>query len=64
MDDLLAELDDPRLQKVVRQAWRLISQPSHLSVHPGGIVATPGPTTDRASAMDAQRFCRCPNRPQ
>lgn len=48
VDDLLAELDDPRLQKVVRQAWRLIDQPSHLSVHPGGLVATPGPTTDYA----------------
>ncbi len=48
VDDLLAELDDPRLQRVVRQAWRLIGQPSHLSVHPGGLVATPGPTTDFA----------------
>jgi len=48
VDDLLAELDDPRLQTVVRQAWRLIGQPSHLSVHPGGLVATPGPTTDFA----------------
>ena len=48
VDDLLAELDDPRLQTVVRQAWRLIGQPSHLSVHPGGLVATPGPTTDYA----------------
>ena len=48
VDDLLAELDDPRLQRVVRQAWRLIGQPSHLSVHPGGLVATPGPTTNFA----------------
>ena len=48
VDDLLAELDDPREQTVVRQAWRLIGQPSHLSVHPGGLVATPGPTTDFA----------------
>ncbi len=48
VDDLLAELDDAREQAVVRQAWRLIGQPSHLSVHPGGLVATPGPTTDYA----------------
>jgi len=44
--DLLAELDDPRLKEVVSRAYELIGQPHHLSVHPGGVVITPGPLTD------------------
>ena len=46
MDDVLAVLDDPREQEVVRAACTLIGQPDHLSVHPGGVVITPGPLTD------------------
>ncbi len=44
--DVLAALDDPRLQQVVRAAYELVGQPHHLSVHPGGVVITPGPLTD------------------
>ncbi len=46
MDDVLAVLDDPREQEVVRAAYTLVGQPDHLSVHPGGVVITPGPLTD------------------
>jgi DNA-directed DNA polymerase III PolC len=46
VDDLLAELEDPRLQGVVRAAYELVGQPHHLSVHPGGVIITPGPLTD------------------
>jgi DNA polymerase III alpha subunit len=30
----------------VTAAWELIGRPRHLSVHPGGIIITPGPLTD------------------
>ena len=46
MDDVLTELEDPRLREVVRAAYTLVGQPDHLGVHPGGVVITPGPLTD------------------
>ena len=46
VDDVLAELDDPRLKEVVSSAYAIVGQPHHLSVHPGGVVITPGPLTD------------------
>ena len=46
MDDVLAALADPAEQAVVRAAYTLVGQPDHLSVHPGGVVITPGPLTD------------------
>jgi DNA polymerase-3 subunit alpha len=45
-EDILAELDDPRQREVVRKASRIVGLPHHLSVHPGGVVITPGPLTD------------------
>ena len=48
IDDILAQLTDPVERRVVGLAWRIIDQPSHLSVHPGGLIATPGPVTDFA----------------
>ena len=42
----MAALDDPLEREVVRLAYTLIGQPDHLSVHPGGMVITPGPLTD------------------
>jgi DNA polymerase-3 subunit alpha len=45
-DDVLAELADSRLRQIVRDAYGLVGQPHHLSVHPGGLVITPGPLTD------------------
>jgi DNA polymerase-3 subunit alpha len=46
VQDVLDELADPRLQEVVRAAYEIVDQPHHLSVHPGGLVITPGPLTD------------------
>jgi DNA-directed DNA polymerase III PolC len=46
VEDVLAELDDPGLREVVRMAFSIVGQPHHLSVHPGGMVITPGPLTD------------------
>ncbi len=46
MDDVLATLDDPLEREIVRLAYALVGQPDHLSVHPGGMVITPGPLTD------------------
>ena len=46
MDDVLAVLDDPLEQEVVRAAYTLVGQPDHLSVHPGGVVIAPGLLTD------------------
>ncbi|MCL7453822.1 MAG: DNA polymerase III subunit alpha, partial [Anaerolineae bacterium] len=44
--DVLAALPEARLREVVQAAYELIGQPHHLSVHPGGVVITPGPLTD------------------
>ncbi len=44
--ELAEELEDPRLQKIVRIAGELDRQPHHMSIHPGGLVITPGPLTD------------------
>ena len=44
--DLLSELEDPRHRQVVLAAKSIIGQPHHLSIHPGGVVITPGPLTD------------------
>jgi DNA-directed DNA polymerase III PolC len=47
--DVAAALDglsNPQQRAVVRAAYRLVDQPRHLSVHPGGVVITPGPLTD------------------
>jgi len=46
VEDVLDDLPDPRLQEVVRAAYEIVGQPHHLSVHPGGLVITPGPLTD------------------
>ncbi|PKO23451.1 MAG: hypothetical protein CVU38_04040, partial [Chloroflexi bacterium HGW-Chloroflexi-1] len=44
--DVLETIPDPRHREVVRVAYELVGQPDHLSVHPGGVVITPGPLTD------------------
>ena len=46
VEDLLTELDDELLREVVSAGYRIVGQPRHLSVHPGGVVITPGPLTD------------------
>ena len=55
VDDVLAELDDLRLQEVVREAYGIVGQPHHLSVHPGGVVITPGPLTDTVPVQWASK---------
>lgn len=46
VDDVLAALDDPQEQEVIRLAYRLVGRPHHLSVHPGAVIITPGPLTE------------------
>jgi DNA-directed DNA polymerase III PolC len=46
--DLIAEMSEPRLRQVLEDAAGIVGQPDHLSVHPGGLVITPGPLTDIA----------------
>jgi DNA polymerase III subunit alpha len=46
VDDVLAELPEALHRQVVAAAYELVGQPHHLSVHPGGLVITPGPLTD------------------
>ena len=48
MQELLDSLEDGKQRSVVRQALGIVGQPHHLSVHPGGIVISPGPMTDVA----------------
>ncbi len=45
-EEVLAQIHDPQEREVVLAAWELVGQPDHLSVHPGGLVITPGPLTD------------------
>lgn len=44
--EIVAQLADGRDRQIVREAYELIGLPHHLSIHPGGIVITPGPLTD------------------
>jgi len=46
IEDVLEQVDDPGERQVLREASALIGMPHHLSVHPGGMVITPGPLTD------------------
>lgn len=46
LDDALSQLDDEMERDVLRAAYALIGQPHHLSIHPGGLVVTPGPLTN------------------
>ena len=46
LDDLLAEVADKTQREVLMEAFELIGQPHHLSIHPGGIVITPGLLTE------------------
>lgn len=46
VDDILPLIDDPRHREIARTVWSLVGTPDHLSVHPGGVVITPGPLTD------------------
>jgi len=41
-----AQLTDETEREAVGYAFSLVGQPHHLSLHPGGIIITPGPLTD------------------
>lgn len=47
-EDLIAAQPDPRHRAILRAAFEIVGQPDHLSLHPGGVVVTPGPLTDVA----------------
>ncbi|MCL4265615.1 MAG: DNA polymerase III subunit alpha [Anaerolineae bacterium] len=46
VEEIAAQLADGRDREILRAAYALVGQPHHLSVHPGGVVITPGPLTD------------------
>ena len=46
LEDVISQVNDTRLRQVLLDAAGLVGQPDHLSVHPGGMVITPGPLTD------------------
>jgi DNA-directed DNA polymerase III PolC len=46
LEDVIMEMPDVRLRQVLIDAAGIVGQPDHLSVHPGGLVITPGPLTD------------------
>jgi DNA-directed DNA polymerase III PolC len=46
VEEIVARISDPREQEIIRRAYGILGQPHHLSVHPGGLVITPGPLTD------------------
>ena len=58
-DDPYAELADqytaPIYQTIFRQAAQVIGLPHHLSVHPGGIVISPGPMSDLVPTQMASK---------
>jgi DNA-directed DNA polymerase III PolC len=45
-DELIQRYPDPRYQRLFKDAAELIGVPRHLSIHPGGIVISPGSMTD------------------
>jgi DNA-directed DNA polymerase III PolC len=55
LETALAAVEDVRLHPVIRDAFGLLRQPDHLSVHPGGVVITPGPLTDYAPVQWAPK---------
>ncbi len=46
IEEVLADIDDEMLRKAMQAAYEVIGQPHHLSIHPGGVILTPGPLTD------------------
>ncbi len=46
LEEVLEKLDEALLREIVEKAFAIVGQPDHLSLHPGGVVITPGPMTD------------------
>lgn len=55
LPDLLAQIEDDQEREIFAIAYRLVGQPHHLSVHPGGVVITPGLLTDTVPAQWATK---------
>ncbi|UCG23083.1 MAG: DNA polymerase III subunit alpha, partial [Chloroflexota bacterium] len=55
MDALLDKLADPEQVEVIKAAREIVGQPHHLSIHPGGVVITPGPLTDHVPVQWAPK---------
>ncbi|HDP88372.1 MAG TPA: DNA polymerase III subunit alpha [Thioalkalivibrio sp.] len=55
LTDLLEQLDDPIEREVVEMSLALDGAPHHLSIHPGGIVISPGPITDLVPLQHASK---------
>jgi len=49
--DVAARYPDLRHQELFTNAARILGLPRHLSVHPGGVVISPGPMTDLVPVM-------------
>ncbi|MBL8859366.1 MAG: DNA polymerase III subunit alpha [Planctomycetes bacterium] len=49
--------EDPRMQRVLTSAARLVNAPRHYGLHPGGVVVAPGPITDFVSCQRATKGC-------
>jgi DNA-directed DNA polymerase III PolC len=46
VEEIVARVSDLREKEIIRRAYSILGQPHHLSVHPGGLIITPGPLTD------------------
>ncbi|MFN2273741.1 MAG: DNA polymerase III subunit alpha, partial [Anaerolineales bacterium] len=55
VDTALEEARDPADRRILEAAQGIIDQPRHLSVHPGGVVITPGPLTDVVPVQSAPK---------
>jgi DNA-directed DNA polymerase III PolC len=55
LTNLLEELNDPVEREVVEMSLALDGTPHHLSIHPGGIVISPGPITDLVPLQHATK---------
>lgn len=55
--EILDGIQDAHLRSIVEKAYALVDQPHHLSIHPGGIIITPGPLTDYVPTQWAAKGC-------
>jgi DNA polymerase-3 subunit alpha len=46
LEEVLQKAQSSRQREILQAAFGIVGQPHHLSLHPGGVVITPGPMTD------------------
>ncbi|MBM3978549.1 MAG: DNA polymerase III subunit alpha, partial [Planctomycetes bacterium] len=51
------DLGDERIARALRAADRLLDEPRHYGLHPGGVVVAPGAITDHVSCRRAAKGC-------